>query len=244
MSDAELLAVVIRSGSRRETALTLCQRLLAQDEADPGLAGLLGVSLEELMRFPGIGKVKACQMKAALEIGARAVAGGKSQLRPPVRTPADALALIETDMRALPREELRMILLDTRSRLIRTCRVAEGGLSMSVIHPRAGSGACAGFGRPAGSTTSPPMSMSSSAARRLGRAPARCVTVSSRARRSKRTSRTAGSEASRLRMSASSVGQSILSIRTAVDSVRSRFATGTPSSRGRVFMSINTFQTL
>jgi DNA repair protein RadC len=136
LSDAELLAVVIRSGSRSETALALCQRLLAQDEADSGLAGLQSFSLEELMGYPGIGKVKACQMKAALEIGARAATGGKSRSRPLVRTQADALALIETDMRNLPREELRMILLDTRSRLIRTCRVAEGGLSMSVIHPR------------------------------------------------------------------------------------------------------------
>jgi DNA repair protein RadC len=136
LSDAELLAVIIRSGSRRESALALCQRLLAMDEAGRGLSHILESSLEELMALPGIGRVKAAQMKAALEIGSRVATGSRHASRHQIRTPEDAINLLEREMRILPREELRIVLLDVRNRVIRVCRISEGGLSSSVIYPR------------------------------------------------------------------------------------------------------------
>lgn len=136
LSDAELLAVIIRSGSRSESALTLCQRLLAGKETENGLTSLLENSLEELMTFPGIGPVKAVQIKAALELGSRATAAASQVNRRHVRSPEDAICLLEREMRMLPREELRIILLDVRNRVIRIARVSEGGLSSSVLQPR------------------------------------------------------------------------------------------------------------
>ncbi len=135
LTDAELLAVIIRSGTRQESAISLCQRILAEDQSGCGLTFLQESSLEELMLLPGIGQVKAAQLKAAVEIGNRA-ASGVSRARRLIRTPQDAISLLESEMRTLPREELRIVLLDVRNRVIRISRVSEGGLSASVIYPR------------------------------------------------------------------------------------------------------------
>lgn len=135
LSDAELLAVIIRSGTRESSAVQLCQKLLSTQTGN-SLNTIQDNSLEELMAFPGIGQVKALQIKAALEIGSRAMATSRSQVRQPIRSPDEAIKYIENEMRLLPREELRIILLDIRNRVIRTCRISEGGLSASVIQPR------------------------------------------------------------------------------------------------------------
>lgn len=134
LTNAELLAVIIRSGSRRESALALCQRLVARERE--GLDQLQESSLEELMDNPGIGPVKAAQIKAALEIGNRAFSNNTRSRRSFIRSPQDAIGLLECDMRALPREELRIILLDVRNRVIRVSRISEGSLSSAIIHPR------------------------------------------------------------------------------------------------------------
>jgi DNA repair protein RadC len=136
LSDAELLAIIIRTGNRSETALALCQRLLAQGGAGAGLSQLTQASLEELILFPGIGRVKAIQLLAAFEIGCRTSGGFRHNDRTQIQTPADAIALVEPEMLALAREEIRIILLDIRNRVIRISRIAEGGLSASVIQPR------------------------------------------------------------------------------------------------------------
>jgi DNA repair protein RadC len=134
LTDAELLAVIIRCGTCKETALALSQRLLGSQ--DDGINKIRDFSLEELMEYPGIGPVKAAQILAALEIGSRASSSRRRVRQTQIRSPNDAIDLLETDMLALPREELRVILLDVRNRVIRVSRVSEGGLSSAVIHPR------------------------------------------------------------------------------------------------------------
>ncbi len=138
LSDAELLAVIIRSGNRAESALTVCQRLLS-DRNEKNGCGLLAIadkSLEELTARPGIGKVKAVQMKAAIEIGYRAALASRTSNRQLIRSPEDAFLLLDLEMRNLPREELRIILLDVRNKVIRISRISEGGLTASVVFPR------------------------------------------------------------------------------------------------------------
>lgn len=188
LTDAELLAVIIRSGSRKESALALSQRLIQhhgplrdhvsttqrsqtagktaaagrqsakgstsadldvthvnriaepadQSENQPGegLDFLRECSLEELMAFPGIGQVKAVQLHAAVELGSRLSRSLRIRHRLQIRSPLDAIALLEPDMVELPREELRLILLDIRNRIIRISRISEGGLSAAIIAPR------------------------------------------------------------------------------------------------------------
>jgi len=135
LTDAELLAIIIRNGNRQMNALQLAQRLVAVESGGRGLSFLQDISLEELMRHEGIGMVRAVQLKAALEIAGRAGTDGRLP-RQAIRTPEDAGRLLEAEMVHLPREELRTILLDVRNRVIRVIRIAEGGLSSSVISPR------------------------------------------------------------------------------------------------------------
>jgi DNA repair protein RadC len=137
LSDAELMAVIIRSGSRKESALALAQRLIRTlDEQSAGPAFLRDSSVEELTALPGIGRVKAVQLKAAVELGNRAGRTARLSARRLIKRPEDVLGFLEKDMVALPREELRIVLLDVRNRIIRICRIGEGGLTAAVIHPR------------------------------------------------------------------------------------------------------------
>ncbi|MEA4888206.1 MAG: DNA repair protein RadC [Clostridiaceae bacterium] len=136
LTESELLAIIIRSGSRNESALSLCQRLLQHQDPENGLEFLRESSLEELMAFPGIGQVKAVQIRAAIELGLRVSCSQKYHARMQIRKPEDALELLEPEMIHLPHEELRLILLDIRNRIIRICRICEGGLATAVIYPR------------------------------------------------------------------------------------------------------------
>lgn len=135
MSDAELLSIIIRSGTKKESALQLGQRIMST-AGDRGLMMLQEHSLEELMEIHGIGKVKALQIKASLELGNRTIDKARNTPRRQVKTPEDARSVLEEQLRSCPREELHMIMLDIRNRVIRTVRLSEGGLSSAVIQPR------------------------------------------------------------------------------------------------------------
>ena len=135
LSDAELIAIILRSGNRNQNVLQMAQKLIAEESNGKGLSFLHELSLEELMRHEGIGKVRAVQLKTIIEIGNRAGSAARIP-RQSIKTPEDAGRLIEAEMMNLPREELRTILLDVRNRVIRVIRIAEGGLSSSVISPR------------------------------------------------------------------------------------------------------------
>jgi len=71
LSDAELLAIIIKTGTRNETSVALAQRILARDEEGKGIAALHDFSLEQLRAINGIGKVKAIQIKAVMELSKR-----------------------------------------------------------------------------------------------------------------------------------------------------------------------------
>lgn len=135
MSDAELLSVIIRSGTKQESALQLGQRIMSL-AGERGLMMLQEHSLEELMEIQGIGRVKALQIKASLELGNRTIDRARNTPRRQIKTPEDARLMLEEQLRSCPREELHMIMLDIRNRVIRTIRLSEGGLSSAVIQPR------------------------------------------------------------------------------------------------------------
>lgn len=156
LSVAELLAVIIRSGTTRETALAICQRLLSEADRGgqssgqestpsqpssqdnvPGLRRLIDLSLEEMQAVGGIGQVRAAQIKAALELGNRMQSQQSiSANRRVVKAPEDAIRLLESDMRFLCREEFRAIMLDIRNRIIRISQISAGSLNASIVHPR------------------------------------------------------------------------------------------------------------
>jgi DNA repair protein RadC len=129
LSNAELVAILLGSGIVGQNALELAQRLLTDVG---GLAGLHRTSYLELRRRRGIGRAKASQLKAAIEFGRR-LAASTPEDRPLVQSPEQAAALVLYEMGALEREQLRVLLLDTRNRLMQTVEVYRGSLNTSLI---------------------------------------------------------------------------------------------------------------
>jgi len=132
LSTAELLAIVVRVGSRGESAVRLAERLLSEFG---GLAGIARARIPQLSSLPGVGLAKAAQLKAAFELGKRlatsidgpkAVVGGAS----------DAAALVMEDLRHRQQECLAAIFLDTRNQVICVRILTVGTLTGSPAHPR------------------------------------------------------------------------------------------------------------
>lgn len=131
LTDSELLAIVIRQGSKTMSALELANHLLIKYK---NIRNLKEASLEELMTENGIGRVKAVEIKAALELGRRISGSGGG--RHTISGPEDVSRLFMEEMRYFDREHLRAIYLDTKGGLIGWENVSIGGLASAVIHPR------------------------------------------------------------------------------------------------------------
>ncbi len=130
LSHAELLAILLRVGTKGENAVRLAERLLAQWG---GLPGLHRMSHADLCQVKGIGQAKAAQLMAAIELGRR-IAVSSPDERPAISSPADAANLLMYQMSALEQEYLYVILLDTRNRVLgKPLEVYHGSLNTSLI---------------------------------------------------------------------------------------------------------------
>jgi DNA repair protein RadC len=128
LSTAELLAIILRTGTAEENVLHLCQRLLAHFD---GLQGLAQATPADLQQIHGLGEAKVTQIVAALEIGRRLVAY-TPQERPVIDNAADAARLL-MDMGHLQQEHVRVMLLDMNRRVMATPTVYIGTLNASVL---------------------------------------------------------------------------------------------------------------
>jgi DNA repair protein RadC len=133
LSDAELLAILLGSGSRNETAVQLAQRILK--EYGNNLYELAKLSVGDLQKFKGIGEAKAISIVAALELGRR-----KKETETPqhtiVRTSADAYKHIVTKLSDLPHEEFWIMLLNRAHKITKTELVSRGGVTGTVADVR------------------------------------------------------------------------------------------------------------
>jgi len=128
LSDPELLAIILRVGSERESAVALASRLLARFQ---GLGGLARASFGELCAEHGMGEAKAAQVKAALELGKRLLAASPGE-RPVVRSPQDVARLLG-DMALLEQEHLRVLLLSTRNHVLGVPEVYKGNVNSAQV---------------------------------------------------------------------------------------------------------------
>lgn len=133
LSDAEILSIVICSGSSGRSALETAQDLLSGERS---LKDLSEMSPEELRMFRGIGRIKALRILAALQLGRRLGGRGRNKVHPKIGCAGDAIKLMECELVGLPQEEFHLLLLDVRGKLIRKTRIAGGGLAGIMIHPR------------------------------------------------------------------------------------------------------------
>jgi DNA repair protein RadC len=129
LSNAELLAILLRVGVRGENAVQVGQRLL---QTFGGITGLHRASFDELCAQHGLGEAKAAHIKAAVELGRR-LPLESPDARPTIHSPADAAALVQFEMSALEQEELRVMLLNTRNRVLDIQQVYRGSLNSSQV---------------------------------------------------------------------------------------------------------------
>jgi len=132
LSEAELLAVFIRTGTQGRNAVRIGRELLA---SLGGLHGLARCSVEDLRRsVKGIGLAKACELAAAFELGRRLARGPGERLS--LHDPGAIYDLLAQEMQSLRTESVRTLLLDTRYQLIRVETISTGTVNESLAHPR------------------------------------------------------------------------------------------------------------
>lgn len=129
LSTAELLAIILRVGTVDANAVEVGQRLLFRFE---GLGGLVRASPSEIQSQKGLGPAKVAQIKAAMELGRRLLIESPEE-RPQIRSPADAANLVMSEMAYLEQEHLRVMMLDTKNRVLDTNTVYKGSLNTSLI---------------------------------------------------------------------------------------------------------------
>lgn len=128
LSNSELLAILIRTGTPAESALALATRLLAER----GLDGLQRADAAELAQEHGLGPAKASQIKAALEIGRR-LATLQPDDHPAIATPEDVMGLVGAEMALLEQEELRVLLLNTKNQVQSVSTVYRGSVNSAQV---------------------------------------------------------------------------------------------------------------
>ena len=129
LTDAELLAIVLNTGVRGESVIDVARRLL---EEYGGLYGLVRADLVDLQRSHGLGEAKAAKLKATLALSER-IKGMSPHDRPQIKTPEDVFALLGSEMLALDHEELRVVLVDTKNRVLRTATVYRGSVNSAQV---------------------------------------------------------------------------------------------------------------
>jgi DNA repair protein RadC len=129
LSTAELLAIILRTGTTRENAVSMAAKLLVKYG---GLSGLMRAEFGELKNEHGMGEAKAAQVKAALELGRRlGTLHPEEKYR--ISSPGDAANLVMVDMAYLDHEQLRILTLDTKNQVVENISRYRGTVNSSVL---------------------------------------------------------------------------------------------------------------
>ena len=129
LSNAELIAILLRVGVPGENAVQVGQRLL---QKFGGIRGLHRAPFSELCKQHGIAEAKAAQIKAAIELGRRLPLESAEE-RPVINSPKDAADLVQYEMGALEQEHLRVLLLDRRNRVLESVEIYRGSVNSSQV---------------------------------------------------------------------------------------------------------------
>ena len=133
LTDAELVAILIGSGNREESAVALSQRILAS--ANNNLDTLGKFSVKELMQFKGIGEAKAISIVAALELGRRRKESGPAQLKK-ITSSQSVFHLMQPILGDLPHEEFWVIYVNNSNKVLRKLQLSKGGITGTLVDVR------------------------------------------------------------------------------------------------------------
>jgi len=132
LGDNELVALLLGTGVRARNVLAVAQEVLA---AAGGVRGLARLTVDELRRVPGVGASRAARLLAAAELGRRAVTGEGGE-RPRLRTPAEVGRYLLPLYGGYREERFGVVMLDSKSRVIRSETLSVGSIDASIAHPR------------------------------------------------------------------------------------------------------------
>ncbi|ETK30113.1 DNA repair protein RadC [Paenibacillus larvae subsp. larvae DSM 25719] len=132
LSNAELLAVLLRTGTLAESAVHLAERVLIDCE---GIRGLVDASIDQLTQIRGIGTAKALQIQEGIELGRR-IARSTLPETMVIRSPRDVADLMTEDLRYLHKEHFVCLFLNTKNQVLAKETMSIGSLNASIVHPR------------------------------------------------------------------------------------------------------------
>ena len=135
LSNAELLAIIIGSGTKNETSISLAQRIINFESiSSQNLRSLMEISIEELKQIHGIGRVKAIRIKALCEFAKRLERPNYNEII--IKTSGDAARLVMSEMRYEKKEYVKLIILNTKNRVIKIENISLGSTNYAIVEPK------------------------------------------------------------------------------------------------------------
>ncbi|MDD2971998.1 MAG: DNA repair protein RadC [Lachnospiraceae bacterium] len=135
LSDAELLAIIIRTGTRDADSVTIGQKVLDLSDSRLGLLGIHHISVDELMTIKGIGEVKAVKIKCVAELSRR-LSKTSAGLSLQIGNPKTVANYYMEDMRHQESEWIMLVMLDNKNRIIKDEIISKGTVNASLLSPR------------------------------------------------------------------------------------------------------------
>ncbi len=132
LSNQELIAILLRTGSRQESVLHLANRVLTHFEQ---IQELKNATIEEMVAINGIGQAKAVQLLAAVELGRR-LSSKQTDTKFTIRSPKDAASYLMADMTSLKQEHFVVLFLNIKNQVMHRQTIFVGSLNASIVHPR------------------------------------------------------------------------------------------------------------
>ena len=131
LSDAEVLAIILRTGTGKITAVDLAKTLLKDYKS---IQHLCTRSVQELRKYKGLGNIKALTLVAAFDLGRRISQSSVEKVC--INSPVDVVTKMQSAMRDLKSEHFVVLLLDSANHFLRSVKISEGILNSSLVHPR------------------------------------------------------------------------------------------------------------
>lgn len=133
LSNSELLAIILRTGSKEKSAIDLGSDVLSINES--GIRYLANCTMEELKSIKGIGLSKSCQILASIELGKR-ISMSQISSKYKITSPSDIADIFVENMKCLDKEHFKVVFLNTKNEVITHETISIGSLNASIVHPR------------------------------------------------------------------------------------------------------------
>jgi len=135
LSDAELLAIIIKSGTKKLQSIEVAQRVLQINKYEKGLPGLYSLSIQQMNEVDGIGKIKAIQIMAMLEFSKR-LSKQQAVKEFKISSPASIAKIYMEEMRYLKQEHFKVVYFDIKNNILGDRDTTIGTINTTIVHPR------------------------------------------------------------------------------------------------------------